>query len=122
MSVVAEDQEVRSEKRRNNMLPKGLVLRCVIYPNKPGEYTAECIDLDIMVRRETPQQAMVELKQAITGYLAVSLKGDYTGLVPRPAPLTHRIRYHLYALRAAVTIGIRRNFLVSDLAPELLLC
>jgi predicted RNase H-like HicB family nuclease len=122
VSVVAEGQEVQPVKQRKTLPPKGLILRCVIYQNKSGEYTAECIDLDLMVRRESPQQAMVELKQAIRGYLAVSVKGDYRGLIPRPSPLKHRIRYHFYALRAAVTIGIRRNFLVSDLAPELLPC
>lgn len=104
------------------MPPKDLVLRCVIYQNKPGEYTAECVDLDIMVRKESRQQAMQELKQAIRGYLIVVSKGDSAGLIPRPSPLKNRIRYHLYALRAAATVGIRRTFLVFDLTQDLSFC
>ncbi len=122
MPVVAGDREVQSAKQRENMPPNDLVLRCVVYPSKPGEYTAECIDLDIMVRGQTAHGAFRELKQAVGGYLAVVSKGDSDGLVPRPSPLRNRLRYHLYALRAAVSFGIRHNFLVSDWAPDLSSC
>lgn len=122
MSIATEDREVQSVKPLKTMVPANLVLRCVVFQNKAGEYTAECIDLDIMVRRATPPEALRELKQAVSGYLAVVNKGDHAGLVPRPSPFTRRLRYHLYALRAAFSIGIRRKFLVTDWAPDLSSC
>lgn len=94
----------------------------MVYPNKPGEFTAECIDLDIMVRSSTPQKAFHELREAVKGYLAVVLDGDTEGLLPRPSPYLHRVRYHFLVLRAALTIGIRRTFLVSDLTTDLCSC
>ncbi len=117
MPTVAEDRTTQSARPRKIIPPKDLVFRCVVYPNKPEEYTAECIDLDIMVRRATPHAAMHELEEAVTGYLNVAFKGDVEGLVPRPSPLSHRARYHVYALRAGLS-GSRRRFLVSDLAPN----
>jgi hypothetical protein len=88
----------------------------MVYPNRPAEYTAECIDLDIMVRAGTPQKAFHELRAAIKGYLTVVLEGETEGLLPRLSPLRHRFRYHRLALRAALTFGIRHHFLVSDLS------
>ena len=85
-----------------------------------GEFTAECIDLDLMVRAKNPHDAFQSLKEAIIGYLSVVLSGDPQGLIPRPSPLNHRVRYHLYALRAALNIRAAfasRNFMVSDWSP-----
>lgn len=78
-----------------------LVFRCMVYLDRPGEYTAECIDLDIMARGSNPHKAFDSLIDAVSGYLSVALKGDCVGLIPRPSPIGHRARYHLFALRAA---------------------
>jgi hypothetical protein len=116
--TVADEKEVKPAKQRKIPLQQSFVLRCMVYPNKPGEYTAECIDLDIMVRASTPQEALHDIRAAIRGYLTVVLAGDTAGLLPRPSPLSHRIRYHSLVLRAALTFGIRRTFLVSDLSAS----
>src|ERR1700730_1914017 len=105
MPVVAEERTTKSAKPRQIIPPKDLVFRCIVYPNKTDEYTAECIDLDIMVRRATAHAAMHELEEAVTGYLRVAFKGDVEGLVPRPSPPSHRARYQMYALRAALSIA-----------------
>lgn len=122
MSAVADEKEVRSVKQRKTQPHQSFVLRCMVYQSKSGEYTGECIDLDIMVRAGTPQKAFHELREAVKGYLVVVLGGDTEGLLPRPSPFWHHVRYHMLALRAALTVGIRRNFLVSDLAPDLCSC
>jgi hypothetical protein len=122
MSPVADEKEVQSIKQRKVQRLQRFVLRCMVYPNKPGEYTAECVDLDIIVQSTTPQKALDELRQAINGYLTVALAGDTEGLLPRPSPFGHRVRYHLLALRAAFSLGIRHNFLVSDIAPDFCSC
>lgn len=98
------------------------MLRCIVFQHDRNEYTAECIDLDLIVYGKTTHEALHSLTNAIVGYLAVAFKGDYTGLVPRPSPFSHRARYHFFALRAALSIGMsgaKRNFLLSDWSPAL---
>jgi hypothetical protein len=119
MSAVADEKDVKPVRQRKAQAHQSFVLRCMVYKSKAGEYTAECIDLDIMVRGNTPHKAFHELREAVKGYLLVVLDGDTEGLLPRPSPFGHHIRYHVLALRAALTLGIRHNFLVSDLAPDL---
>ena len=89
------------------------VLRCLVYPSG-GSYAAECIDLDLMASGATQLEAYQSLITAVTGYLATVSKGDSEGLVPRRAPLSHRIRYHFYALLAALSTARHRRFLISD--------
>lgn len=118
MSAVAEQKQTPVKHPRNPVFSKPLIVRCMVYANKPNEYTAECIDLDIIVRAPTAQEALKSLKQALMGYLAVTAKGETTGLIPRPSPLSHRAKYHFFALRAALNIfaGFDRDFLLSDWA------
>ena len=122
MSAVAErPRRSLDRSAKHNKLPKGLIFRCVIFPNATKEYSAECIDLDILAYGKTQYDAWRSLKSAIVGYLDVALGDDIAGLVPRPAPFSHRMRYHYYALRAGFTAGTRRNFLLNDwsLGPTL---
>lgn len=124
MSVVAEEKKISPGDPPRPMLPKQLVLRCMVYPDARGgrrEYTAECIDLDITVRSSTPYAALKSLKDAIDGYLNVVTKGDSAGLIPRPSPWEHRVRYHMFALRAALSIGVR-NFFLTDLPSDRSFC
>ena len=91
-----------------SMLPVGIRsesgssirLRC--FARKGGErgYLAECIDLDLGAESETLEGAVNGLYDAMIGYLMVVLDGVKTdqeapAAVLRPAPLSHRIRYHL---------------------------
>lgn len=120
MSAVAEDKGIHPCKQRKLLSPEHLIVRCMVFESRNGEYTAECIDLDIMARGGSPHDALTSLIEAVSGYLTVAFKGDPTGLVPRPSPLSHRARYHLFALRAAFTfglIGARRKFLLTDWSP-----
>ena len=121
MSAIAEDKPTKSSKRHKPVGPGPLVVRCMVFQESLGGYTAECIDLDIMARGKTPGEAFDSLIEAVTGYLAVAAKGACDGLIPRPAPFSHRARYHLFALRAAFhfgLVGTKRNFLLSDWSPS----
>jgi len=121
VSVVAERGDSRAPvDYAKRLAQKGLILRCIIYPHK-NQYTAECVDLDLMARGKTPHEAFMSLKSAIVGYLKVALDGDPTDLVPRRSPVLHRLRYHACAFCAAL-IGSKRKFLLHDCTPEALLC
>jgi len=120
VSSVAERKDSDLKHSTTQLPPDGLVLRCIVFRNKPTEYTAECIDLDLIVRGKNPHEALRSLRDAIMGYLNVALSGDPAGLVPRPSPFSHRARYHVFALRAALGIGgagAKRSFLISDWSP-----
>lgn len=121
MSAVAGNIESQSGQHSPELRLKAfgnLVLRCVVFQSKFGEYTAECIDLNMMTKAATSHEALRSLKQAMQGYLLVALDGDLKGLVPRPSPPSHRARYHFFALRAALGLTPNRNFLVSDWSPD----
>jgi len=122
VSAVAESKQPEIKGSSKCLIPKNLVLRCIVFKNDIGEYTAECIDLDILVYGKTAHEAYRSLKDAVYGYLDVAFKGDLTGLLPRPAPRSHRLRYHIYALRAGLFAGAKRNFLLSDWSPGPTLC
>jgi hypothetical protein len=120
VSPVAERKDSNLRRGAKQLPPNGLVLRCIVFKNKQNEYSAECIDLDLLVYGKTLHEALHSLRDAIMGYMAVALNGDSAGLVPRPAPFSHRARYHFYALRAAFGIGMagaRRTFLLNDWSP-----
>ena len=86
MSAIAERKVPESKVSAKHLPPKGLVLRCIVFQNKTKAYTAECIDLDILVYGKTPHYALSTLRGAIASYLEVALTGDSSGLIPRMAP------------------------------------
>jgi hypothetical protein len=125
VSSVAERKDSDLKSSAKQLPPSGLVLRCVVFQNDQNEYTAECIDLDLLVYGKNPSEALHSLRSAIVGYLDLAFAGDRAGLVPRPSSFSHRARYHSYALRAAFSIGMagtKRNFLLSDWSPGHSLC
>lgn len=79
-------------------------------------YLAECIDLDISVHGGTPSEAHSKLVEAIIGYLKTVASGDTTGLLLRPSPFNHRLRYYCYCFKAALARR-NRNFQLFDWHP-----
>jgi hypothetical protein len=122
VSAIAERKTSEPNASAKHFPPKGLVLRCIVFQNDTKAYTAECIDLDLLVYGKTPHEALRSLREQIVSYLEVALTGDRSGLMPRLAPRSHRARYHLYALRAALSAGAKRNFMLSDWSPSSTLC
>ena len=65
---------------------------------------AECVDLDLLSRGDTREEAIGKLQEAMFGYLKTAFaEGQSTqGLVLRPSPWRHRLRYHLHRIRCAL--------------------
>jgi hypothetical protein len=74
-------------------------LRCFVRQAGKDLFIAECIDLDISAESGSLKGAVNGLRDAIIGYLMVVLDGVETdqeapAAILRPAPLSHRVRYH----------------------------
>ncbi len=81
-----------------------LRLRCFSYRAGKDRYIAECIDLDILYEDATREAAIGGLQEALYGYLTAVLDGKSTaGLLPRRAPLSHRLRYRFEAIKDRIT-------------------
>ena len=73
---------------------KEFILRCYAY--KAGDnYRGECIDLDLLVERDTLRDVVQALTEALVGYVTTAHEqGWWEQLVPRPAPLSRQLKYH----------------------------
>src|SRR3989304_6818802 len=85
-------------------------LRCYTYSPRPGQQCAECIDLDLLSQGSTREQAIGKLQEAMFSYLEAAFDGESTkGLVLRPSPLSHRIRYHYHNLLCWIQGRLQRQ-------------
>ena len=85
-----------------------IALRCFTFGPRRGMYFAECVDLDIAAQGKTLEQAIGKLQEAMVGYLETAFNGGSTkGLVLRPSPLSHRLRYNLRRLGHFLHVSIR---------------
>jgi predicted RNase H-like HicB family nuclease len=71
-----------------------LPLRCFSYKESDGFY-AECIDLNLLARGNTLEEAIVRLQEQMFSYVATAFEGNTDGLIPRRAPLWSFVRYYL---------------------------
>jgi hypothetical protein len=65
---------------------------------RDGMHYAECIDLDLIAEAKTEVEAIGKLQEAMFGYVETVMEGAPQGLIPRPSPLLHRLRYHFHRL------------------------
>ncbi len=88
-----------------------IALRCFVYrEGRHLGYIAECIDLNLLSQGKTPEEAIAKLQEAMFGYLMVAYEGESTkGLVLRPSPLSHRLRYRAHAIVTKAASFIRRR-------------
>lgn len=116
--------ETKPKVRKRVTAQHSFTLRCLAYRHA-NSYIAECIDLNLLVKRGSIDEAASSLEDAIRGYLSVVLDnprdmetfariGRVEGLIPRPSPFTHRLRYHICCLKAAFVCGNQRNFQLNE--------
>ena len=119
MSITAVAESKQNRVPKGNPSLRGVTLRCYAYREDSGDWVAECIDLDLIVEARTPDAVVRSLHAAMVGYLKTAEMGDTAGLVPRPSPWTHRLRYRLFCLKATIYFA-RRNFRIIDCSPNYL--
>jgi hypothetical protein len=76
-------------------------LRCLSYAGSDGFY-AECVDLSLLARGNTREEAIIHLQEQMFSYVAAVLERPAEGLIPRRAPLLSYIRYYLSAAKDLV--------------------
>lgn len=116
-TALRDRQETRVQKANPSL--RGMTLRCYVYNKAPDCWIAECIDLDLIVQAKTGELAARGLFNALIGYLKTTSVGDTSGLIPRPSPWSHRLRYRLFCLGAFLNFA-RRNFRIIDYSPNCL--
>jgi len=82
--------------------------RCYVYKEAEGHYIADCLALTLMGEGKTMDEAIVELREAVLGYLeAVYDLGWEEDLIPRRAPLYRWVEFYkhcaLHTLKAIFT-------------------
>lgn len=87
-----------------------LPLRCFSY-RKGRYYYAECVDLDLISRGDSDEEAIGRLQEQMFGYVQTVIDGGSAkGLIPRRAPLTSWIRYYCQtAVARIVSLFLRRH-------------
>lgn len=109
MATVVTESRKKSDRRESKQLT--IRLRIMIIPYE-DRYLAECIDLNICVLRNSPEEAQQELLNAIHGYLATvfddreakaefAKTGMVSGLIPRHSPRIRRLLYTVLSIRGA---------------------
>ena len=84
-------------------------LRAFVYKKDNG-FIAECVDLDLLSQGTTKEQAISKLQEAMSGFLQTAFDGESTrGLVLRPSPLSHRLRYYFHSLAQGFGATILRR-------------
>jgi hypothetical protein len=93
-------------KDRPVAVEKSFRVRCFVYHEKStGLFVAECVDLDLMAKARKENRAMRELRDAVLGYVQVAVEsGQEESLIPRPAPLTHRLHYHAVVIASRLSL------------------
>ena len=77
-------------------------IRCFYY-RSGSKFYAQCLDLNLISRGETAEEAVGRLQEAMFGYVyAVMEGGTSKGLLPRPAPPLSWLRFYLHEMASQV--------------------
>ena len=103
-----------------NIRPDNLILRCYGYRSRKGSYTGVCIDLNIAVQANSPEELKRKMSDALTSYLDAVLDTDNKESIPylirRRAPLRDWLYY--YFIKAVVFIReFPGNFTFQEYIP-----
>ena len=114
MPAGADEAPQPSADPRRSPNAEPIILRCFAYRGRGGYY-AECVDLDILVWRETLQEAIEDLNEAIEGHVSTAAAhGWLPAMLKRPSPWTHRARYHWEIAQRAIWSGLNRTVAIFD--------
>lgn len=88
-----------------------LPIRCFIY-RKGSQYYAECLDLNLLARGESEEEAIGRLQEEMFAYVHTVFDGGPTGgLIPRNAPFRSWVKYYTYLVRDRLLWWLTRRHL-----------
>ena len=103
-----------------NIRPKNLVLKCYAYRLRNEPYVGVCVDLNIAVQADSPNELKKKMNSAIISYLEAVLDTDdkqsIPALIERRAPLHDWIIYYLIKIIVLVR-QIPTNFTFQEHIP-----
>lgn len=89
-----------------------LMLKCYAERERDGSWFAVCIDLNLVAQGESLDSVKIKLHQQVRDYLEEAVTDDaaYFGdLIPRPAPLSFRLKFYLLELICKLRHNRLRN-------------
>ncbi len=104
-----------------NVHANHLLLRCYAEKDE-DQWLAFCVDLTLAAQGDTLEQARARLHEQIAEYVHDALIGEdrpyARDLLPRPAPLRERLRYHAYSrLQRLGILPSRHREVFTELLP-----
>jgi predicted RNase H-like HicB family nuclease len=86
------------------------IFRCYTEKSPDGQYYAVCLDLNLIDKRETLDEAIAALDENILGYLAsVQEHGDEATAIPRPVRRGEWLHFYQLSLRNVILTILGRR-------------
>jgi len=99
-----------------------LPIRCFTY-RKGGLFYAECLDLNLLTRGDSEEEAIGRLQEEMFAYVHTVLDGGSTeGLIPRKAPFLSWAKYYTYLLMDRLLGWLTRRRLPTRIHETFDLC
>lgn len=99
-----------------------LPIRCFTY-RKGARFYAECLDLNLLTRGDSEEEAIGRLQEEMFAYIHAVLDGGSTeGLIPRKAPLWSWVKYYSYLLRDRLVWPLTRRHRPTRIHETFNLC
>jgi len=80
-------------------IPRKMVIRGYGRRTSRDTWIIVCIDLDLVIERDSFEEAMAAMREQIIGYVKAVRDTDdkesFSYLLPRRAPMGDRVKYHL---------------------------
>ena len=100
--------------------PRDLVLRCYVYRLNDGPHVGVCVDLNIAVQSDSPEQLKKKMNAAIASYIDLVLDTDDKESIPqlifRRSPLKDWVIYYLIKFLVFIK-KIPGNFTFKEYIP-----
>lgn len=101
------------------MSPGNLVLRCYGQNIKKGKWYGMCLELDLAVEADSPDELKEKLNEIIVSYIESVLdtgdKNSIPALLNRRAPFKHFLKYH--SIKVQNSIHRASNITFNEFIP-----
>jgi hypothetical protein len=104
-----------------NVNPNNLVLRCYGHKTRKGPYVGVCLEFDLAVEAESPEELKMKMIDVIKSYIQTVLdtedKASIPHLLSRKAPLKDWVLYYIISLLICIRNNLPGKFVFKGHVP-----